>query len=467
MGPPAGASAVPRSFLGATFPKAALAVVALLVPAAPAAPAEWYARSRLSLQTGYDSNIRLQPDDEKSAFVVTPSPQLLLGARTRNLDLKLDTRADFVRYLGESDLNSNNQYVEGTGTWTGQRSAFTLGGSFIRDTSTDDDTDESGQRNLGSERRVTGSIDPSFSYRLTPRQTLILSGSYERRIYPDAQGASQGVLEGTAFVGGGTVVASNGAIEDALTGQSGNRQNYDQLTGQMFWQYALTPRTVVGGGPSILYLSQPRQKLTQGSLQALVQHTLTPRLKIDARGGPSIVVTDSKLQESSSVLAIQTINGAPVLGTETTFFEESDSSTTLGYVADVGLTWLVTPRTDLALRFARSVAPSGSEGEAVNRDEASLRLDHDVTRTVGLFVLAAWLNQGNVSSKAGNNEGSDGDRTTIRFEPGVRWSLTPELDLSLRYRLRYREFDSTGDDATSNAVFLRLDLKLPDLRTSW
>jgi hypothetical protein len=446
---PEATAAVPRAALRTRSARAVVvAAAATLLPVSAAVPAEWFARSRLSLQSSYDDNVRLSTDDAQDAFAVTVAPQLLLGARSPNVELTLDTRLDLTRYVDEPELDSNDQLVRLKATHVGRRGTATLAGSFIRDTVRDDDSEDDSQQ-LGSERRITGSIDPSFSYRLSQRQTLLLSGGYQRRIYPNADGASSdGLLTGTST---GGVADPELQSSRAASNEQDGRQNSDRFIGQLFWQYALTSRTVVGGGPAFLYLDQPRQDLSQASVQALVQHTLTPRLRLDARGGPSVTRTDSKVQ------------GQATNGNVTTFFKEKEEETSLGFVADVGVTWLPTRRTQVEARYARAVEPSGSEGEAVTRDTVTLRLDHELTRTVGLFLSTSFQQQERVSSDTDD----EGDRKTVRFEPGVRWSLTPDLDLSLRYRLRYREFDGTGDDATSNAVLLRLDLKLPDLRTSW
>jgi hypothetical protein len=441
------------------------ALAAALAAPAPAQAAEWYARSRLSLETGYDDNVRLSADDETDAFETTLSPRFVLGGRSQALEVQLDTRLDFTRYWDEPDLDTDDQFLRLQTTYTGRRATLGLAGSFERDTATDDDDDD-GRQQLGSERRVSGGVAPTLRYTLSPRHSLELAGGVDRRIYPDAQGASSGVLDGRGVVaqGLGVVQADNGAIDDALSGDRDSRQNYWRYSLGLTWLYQLQPRTALGLGPSFLYLDQPRQELALASLQGLVRHALTPRLTLDGRAGPSVALTDSRLQRSSTRSGFFEVDpGVFVPATEFTFTEEHEEETTLGFVADAGLAWQATRRTDLTLRLSRQIEPSGSEGEAVTRDRVSLGLDHELSRTVAFFLNTSWLRQGAVSSDTGD----DGDRTTIRFEPGIRWSLTPDLDLTLRYRLRYREFESTDQDATSNAVLLRLDLKLPDLRTSW
>jgi hypothetical protein len=121
----------------------------------------------------------------------------------------------------------------------------------------------------------------------------------------------------------------------------------------------------------------------------------------------------------------------------------------------------LTPRSEAKLRYTHAVQPSGTEG-AVTRDLVTVELRHQLTPKVRLFGFGSYQLQEQVSSGSGS-----GDRTAVRFEPGVEWNIYKDVSLSLRYRLRYVEFSDTSDSILSNAVLLNVGLSLPEFRTSW
>jgi hypothetical protein len=177
-------------------------------------------------------------------------------------------------------------------------------------------------------------------------------------------------------------------------------------------------------------------------LQGVVQYALGPRLQIDARLGPSIVNTKTDLQTAVGRI------------------DESD--TNLAYSADVGIRWDATSRTETSLRFLRAVEPSGGGSEVVERSIVTLSLTHDLTRHLSFFADAYLQRDQSVS---GDDESQD--RDYVRLEPGLRWARSERVDLSARYRFRYQTQQEGGRDVTSNAFLVRLEVDVPDLRTSW
>jgi hypothetical protein len=219
------------------------------------------------------------------------------------------------------------------------------------------------------------------------------------------------------------------------------------------WVTALNQRLSLGLVPNFTYVDQAPQNVAVGSLQGLAEYKLSPRFSFDVRAGPSIINNERRVQEVDVEQ-----NG---LVTTTTFSKESDTDIEFGYIVDGGFTWQMTPRSDAELRYAHAIEPSGSEG-AVTRDLLTLKLEHQLTPTVRLFGSGSYQIQEQVSSGSGS-----GDRTAVRFEPGVAWNIYKDVSLSLRYRLRYVEFSDTRDNILSNAVLLNVGLSLPELRTSW
>ena len=441
------------------------AVAVLLGPVAISTgiAAQWRALPRLDQRLFYDDNPGFTSDDESPSFGSGTSAQLALGARNPTTDLTLTTRLEFLRFFQESDLDTDNQYLTLRGAHRGERFEFDLDTRFTRDVSRDDLVDATGDRELNNERQQTFVFQPSVTYLVTPTQRLILSTGYTRRTYPQLSGASDdGLRQGVQRVvlpgGGGAPFVESDEFEDPA-----DLQNYSLYNVSLAWVTALNPRLSAGLVPNFTYVDQARQNLAVGSLQGLVEYQLTPRFVFDVRAGPSIIRNEIRTQETEERVFFDDVDGDGVLDlvNETEFSKGSDTDFELGYIVDGGFSWQLTPRSEAVLRYTHAVEPSGSEG-AVTRDLVTLELSHDVTRTVRLFGSGSYQIQEQVSSGSGS-----GDRTSVRFEPGIEWNVYEDVALSLRYRLRYLEFSDTGDSILSNAVLLNVGLRLPELRASW
>jgi hypothetical protein len=435
---------------------AALAAAATLLGPATAptgSAAQWTVQPRLDQRLFYDTNPGFTTDDESPSFGSNTNAHLILGARNQTTDLTLATRLEFLRFFQESDLDTDNQYVNLRGAHRGERLELNLNSRFIRDVARDDLIDATGDRDLNNERQQTFAFEPSVTYLVTPTQKLILSAGYTRRTYPQTSGAS----------GDGLIVGTTSPVENDLSQEnSADLQNYSLYSASLAWIQAINPRLSAGLVPNFTYVDQARQNLAVGSLQGLVEYQLTPRFSFDVRAGPSIIRNELRVQEVDQETEVFNIGGVLVTGTETTFSKGSDTDIELGYVIDGGFTWQLTPRAEAALRYTHAVEPSGSEG-AVTRDQLLVQLSHEITRTVRLFGEGSFQMQEQVSS---SGSGSN-DRTSVRIEPGIEWNVYEDVALSLRYRLRYLEFSDTDDSILSNAVILNVGLRLPELRTSW
>ena len=375
--------------------------------------AEWYAQSRVRDDLFYEDNIGFTTRDPISSFGTLGSAGLILGGRTPNLDLSIEGIVRATRFVDNDaqKFDTNDQEVNFRGTQRGERSEVGLTVSYLRDRQRSDEVNILGAQQPVNQRRELVSVEPSFTYALTPTQTLRIDGTYQNVTYPTS---SQ--LREFQF------------------------QDYSQYALGTTWLVSLNQRTSAGLGASGFLYDSDIEKAQELSFQGIVQHQLTPRIALDTRVGPGIVRTEIDQRGASN---------------------ETDVSPS--YFVDSGINWDLTRRTHAELRARTGVDPIGNGGVA-QRSRVSLDLKHDVTRTVRLSASTIYVHEEDIGGGSSSNTQV---RDFVRFEPTIRWSVTKDVDLSLLYRLRYQQFSNTGDDVTSNAVIVRFDLRLPDLRRSW
>jgi hypothetical protein len=388
-------------------PLAALLPALASLQALPSAAAEWSASGQVYQQLGYNDNIRLSTDDESSSAVSITAGSLNLRGETPILQLGLDGEADIYHYFEEDDLNTNNQYLRGFVTRQHPRGEYGIEGSFRRDSDIVSFLDSGGDRTLDDERRHTFNIAPSFTYLLSPLSQVQGTAGYTRRTYPD----------------------------------SDTRIDYSLWNGNAGWNRLVTRRTSLGANLYTSYFDSSRQEATFLSPQGFVGYKYAERLDLQFSAGPSIIWTDTQRSTATGL--------------------EDESDTSLGYAVDSRAIYDATETTELQVAFSRLLEPSGDSGEATE----STRLRGTMIQRLTPYLRFQLDGVAQRKTAVGDDTGFD-DRDDLELQPRLRWSLTEEVELSINYRLRYRQFDE-GDDATSNAFFVRLSYDFPEYRTSW
>lgn len=375
---------------------------------------------KVSQTTTYDDNVGLQSGDKVSTLVSRTGIDLEANIGTAATNLKLLGSAALLRYLSESRLNTDDENLGFEFNHTGRRYQVGLTGHYVRDTGISNPTDLDGARGgLANERRYTTDLGPSFTYQLTQTQTLQLSGAYSHR---DFDG-------------------------DTLNEFGGNVTPYSQYRGSLSWLKSLDPRLRAGVGSNLVYVDTNSQTTDLASLVGIIDWQASPRFSINGDLGPGVTRTETK--------------------TPTGFGgSESDSEDTLGYYFDIGVKWLPTKRTKTELSFSRSVQPYGTGQSAVTRNSFVLTGDHKLSRYLDFNLNATYQLDEAVGNES-RSVASDGDITSVYLTPSLRWAVTPDVDLSLAYRLRYKSFDDAESDAISHAVIFRVGLALPTTRDSW
>lgn len=399
--------------------RAALAVC-VVAGAAPARAAEWYVSTSLWQDVEYDDNIGLSLTQDGVVSDTNFESSILAnaGARTPNLNLRLDTRFDFTVFVHEDQLDSNDQYIALGSDYQYGRSRWGVQGDFVNDTTRTSDVDNTGLFILDNKRRRIYRAGPTWSYQISPRDTVDTSATYTHLNYPN----------GTSEAGGARL------------------RDYEQYSGNVSYTHVLTPRTqLLASLDGYHYDSNNFGSLDNQFVGLLLgaSHALTDTVRLSALVGPRVVRQEFRGPADSS----------------------SENSTDAGYIADVNINYQPTERTFLEGQYTRTTEPNASTGTLLNKDEFRLYGRYNLLEKVAIDLTARYFMQDSPTSVR-----EDRSRQYMSFQPGVRWRLLEELSLNCFYRFRWQKYDQLeGEDGTqgdSNTVYARLSYDLPTLSSS-
>jgi hypothetical protein len=375
----------------------------VLAAAAPAWPAEYSIGGRVSAQVGYNDNVDLSVDDEQGSGSGILAGEANFRVRTPATELGIDAAADVLRYTDASDQDTDNQRLRAFAQRSTPRSTYGLEASYRRDSESVDQFDASGNE-LDTNRRETFRLAPSFSHRLTPRDSLVASASYQRR---------------------------DNSAEDQV--------DSDLWGGTLGLRRLATRRTTLGGQVNVSYFESDDQESWQVGPQAFVGYRLEDRIDLTLSVGPSWIRTDETVQSP--------------LG------QRSETTDEFGLTVDGRVDWRATATTDVSVALLRGLDQGGAGGEATERTRLSASVDHRLTRRLRLSVDGAAQRRSDLGDDGG-------DTDDFELGPRLRYALTERTELSIGYRWRYRDTESDGD-AMSNAVFFRVAYAIPIVRASW
>ncbi|MGR9115424.1 MAG: hypothetical protein ACU85E_06635 [Gammaproteobacteria bacterium] len=133
---------------------------------------EWYFQPNVSIQSFYDTNIRLLSDQNKArtnadAFGFISYANANFGVRSDDYDIGINATGVIKRYISELDLDNDNVYVTAKSVFNvTERSVFGLNGRYANETTLGNviDTLNSAQQNT---QRTTLFINPEWTYALS------------------------------------------------------------------------------------------------------------------------------------------------------------------------------------------------------------------------------------------------------------------------------------------------------------
>ena len=397
-----------------------IAVFGMLLSAIRVDAAEWYVRGNLIQQVNYDDNFSLEArsDDANSELESDSTVALNMGGRTPDLEVQLNSVFDYAYFPETSSLNSADQAFNLNTTYQLERATVGLGADFVRDTTRTSDVDDTGLFIEQNKRRELYRVGPTWTYQLTPLDTISAYGSY-------------------------TSVSFHTKDLDSYSEAAGGADWSRQLTARTQLQarlYGLHSESGAGGD----------EKSDVISLELGGTHDFSERWQATLLVGPRYAWTD------------ETVRSGPLSMRE----RNSERDDSAGYVLNANVRYRAGERTNIFAVASRGVDPGSTTGVIEERTEFGLFLNHQLLQRVAINLSGTYSIQESVgdTQSAGDSGGARRDFAT--FSPGVSWRLSENLFLDCSYSFRWQHEDQGRGTATSNAVFATLTYRLPQLSIS-
>lgn len=401
-------------------PRAApLAVLWLAAAATPAMAADLVISPKLSQSLGYDSNVDLSTDnsggESQGAGTATTSASVAVARKAPAAELQVNGRVDFTQNFAGRDNSYNGEYLDGvvSRSFTPRTQAQLQAGFSSYDT-LDNIVDSTGRNLDRNQRTYNVNVGPSVSHRLTKLDTAVASSSWSRQFF-DSEEEDQG----------------NDNIDTSYW-----RSN-------LGWRRTLNPRATGGVNLAGSHIDSARDDTWTISPQLYVSYAEERRIDVTFSVGPQAYWSRSQSQQFNGTL-------------------ENESNNGFGASVEATLDYQATQRLDVNLDLSHDIEPGGNTGVAAEVTNVVLGAKHLLTRRLSLTADGTYQRRNNLGSN--DNSTDQDDRDFLQAQLGIVYALTPSVDLSLNYRYRYQKFDGDSDSADSNAVFVRVDWRLPDWR---
>ncbi len=358
--------------------------------------ADWLIEGRAEVRAHYDDNIFLDPDDELSVFGATLSPEIDIGGRGEIWDVFLNTRLDFARFTEEDSLDSEDVTLGLDSSYRTQLGTWEFDATFKRLNTRTSELTDTGRFDTGGER-LEYELLPSWTYILTPRDSIFVNGGWNQAFFD------------TATLNDFTEYSAGAGWNHRLTEQ-------DDITLSAF--VAHFENDDVDGNENDTFA-------TQVEWHRVFSDRLETRLAI----GPRYTTTDSA--------------------------SRADSDSSFGFVLDGSVAYDLDERTSISGNVSHSVDPSGG-GSAVERNIVRLSIRHQYEPLLSFSLAARYQ-----TNRDPNDEDDDSrDRDYLSIEPRVSWEFERDWFLSGSYRFRTQELASESR-AYSNAVFVTVSHNFP------
>lgn len=385
---------------------AALVAAAGVAAAAGAQAAEWWLEPMVRGRTFYDDNFRLRTENEEAVWSVLVEPRIAGGRRIERAGISFDAGAQFRRYPGDSELDSNDQDVRLNTYYFSERNRFDLGLDVVRDTTLTSEIEETGlvqeQR-----RRTEVSLSPSWVRTLTERDSLQVSYLGQSVQYDAAP---------TEFID----------------------YQYHSLTGTWLRRLDEKNELNLSAFLSRYEADNDRATIDTVGVQGGIDHEFSQTLS-------GTLLAGVRRSDSESLLNL----GLFQIRTE-------DESTGGLFLAGLEKTF---ERGSVEASLTRSITP-GSFGAVYQSDRLLLNAQRplDSRRRISVRVSA-------LRYEAVQGSNASRDRTAFRVRPEFHWKLSRELWASASFQYRWQEFENADEAASSSRIEMTLEYRWP--RVAW
>ncbi|MGD8854580.1 MAG: hypothetical protein PVI28_19610 [Gammaproteobacteria bacterium] len=382
--------------------------------------AEWKLDPRIAVRAGYNDNIRLSVDDERSSPEINIAPAARFSYETPTSGVSGDLGFEVRRYIDESDFNDEIGRLGLSSFHSMERSRLGFGIELIKDTTLDSQLEETGVVAFDRVDRWRVSLNPTWTYGLNERTSVQLGYTYTDVDYDNDP--------------------------------QSNFSNYTTRGGQLSLSRLLSPRAT--GTITATYQQTDNDADIESTYSAV-------------QGG-----TSYKFSETISASLFAGIRRSEVEATRNTFIPILDENNNIVFVpVSSG-----TQDDDFGYVF------SGTLEKQFLRGHTRFTATRDISNTVsGLPLQVTRLSWNNLyrfteilsgelrlsyyQSEAANGVG-ERDRNYYELQPTFSWRFKQFWTLSGSYRYREQTFDDSSDEAVQNAAYLTLQYDWPRIAIS-
>jgi opacity protein-like surface antigen len=369
---------------------------------------DWTLSSAVTQKTTYNDNLFFGRTTKVDAFGSSTTPEISLKRTSPTSTIVFNGAFEFSEYLNHSELNSQDQLLTlDAKKQINERSTFNFSGEFSRDTSLTSNQQDTEDFQDQTVRITKWDVGPSWTYLLSPLDSLTLSGFYLDVGYDTPNK--------TDYRNFGSSLSFSHQLNEV-----------SKITGSMdFSRFepdnSVNSRTNVYGG-LVGYSFEPSERLSVGG----------------AVGGSYSMVTEDDPSGSGTI-----------------------TDNKVGYRVKFDLKYLIGDQTTARASASHDSEPSGS-GRSVTRNRVTAGLKYQLTEKTALGLNFSYSdNEDFFGSQAGTTK-NDTTRS-LSISPTVTWRLTEDLSLLVQYRYREKIFDTPGGDAVANSAYVSLRYALPDL----
>ena len=367
---------------------------------------EWTGRMSVNSKFESSDNKRLTTnrDNEEDVVGAVISTTGNLTAQTERSMNSLDTTFRFLRYDGDSDLDSDDQIFRLRNRYMWEKAAFNLNTGYKRESTLITELEDSGILNTDARnRRVQFDIAPSIEYFATEADQLTLGYSFTDVEFPGSNPLSD--------------------------------TDYEYWATSLGWVRSINERLAL---LSNVYYTDYEAELSDAETQSVgldlgfsyaFSETLQTRFTAGYR--------DSDFEN--------TVFGVRTSG--------SEDGSLLAF--DLNKEYI---NSELGINISRTLSPSSS-GVVFERDEINLNFDHNFAHNIFSSIEGRWFSNESLNS---NQNFDDRDYYSGLLELGKR--INPTWSVSGQYIYRYQEFDFNDRDAESHTGLLYISFK-PQKRT--
>ena len=357
----------------------------------------WKTEIGVGVDTIYDDNPLLLPNDGDSVFGGTISPDIGIKGDFGTVTLGFDADATGTQYNGDGNALTDDKNIKTLGyhlgtslLFKGRRSQFTAGIDYRNLSTRESELEDTGLVVIDS-RRQTVSGNAGLKYELSRLDNLSMS-----------------------------VTAEDGRYDtDLLTG-------YRSYGANLGYGRELTRTDEIG-------LTVGLKRIDPDSAVTGVTDIYRAGLTWAHSQGETL---SFNMEVGGSYAKIAGTGGAP---------DERERGM---YASAKGL-WSITQLDSLSMSYEKSLTASGL-GEVQDRDTARLSYLHGFTRRLSFTLPISGIRQDYATGTTPD------ERRYFDVAPSLSWNFLPDWSLSGTYRYRWQKFESQPDAAVSNAGLLSL-----------